>query len=145
MAIPLLLLSCALRAQAQSLELGAGAKIDIAPYGIENITALVYAAPWFDLCPGQQAGMIAAGSAGTKKIDMEISACLRLWPERNALALFDGVGVLAESDLWPTIVPILIGGLRIGAGESAVIACVEVHYKSADPDTMVWFAFTRRL
>jgi hypothetical protein len=145
MAIPLLLLVCALRAQAQSLELGAGAKIDIAPYGIENVTALAFAAPWFDLSQGLQAGMVAAGSAGMGKVDMEISACFRVWPERTALALFDGVGALVENDLWPAIVPIILGGLRIGAGANAIVACVEVHYKRTDSDTMVWLALARRL
>jgi hypothetical protein len=132
-------------ARVQAFELGAGAKIDVAPYGIENITALVLAAPWIDVSQGLQAGIIATGSAGASKIDMELSACLRVWPEGTTLALFDGVGVLAENDLWPALIPILVGGLRIGAAANAIVACIEVHYKETDSDTMLWLAFTRRL
>jgi hypothetical protein len=141
----LIAMACAARAQAIEFELGAGAKIDVASYGMEKAAALAVAASWLGIGDGLQAGVIAAGSAGRDAADMEASACLRVRPDKAALALFDGIGLLVEAGSEQTIIPILIGGLRIGAGACAIQAALELHYKKTDTDTMLWIALTRRL
>jgi hypothetical protein len=37
-------------------------------------------------------------------------------------------------------VPIVLGGLRLGAGRLGVLACAEVHVKPYDTDKMLWIA-----
>ena len=139
--LALILASGGLRAAAIELDLGAGAKIDVAPYGIENITALAFAAPWIGSREGVQAGLVMAGSTGPSKSDLELSACLRAWPIKNAVALSGGAGYLLEAaGPGPPNVPFLIGALRLEAGSLAFLACAEIHFENNDTDTMLWFA-----
>jgi hypothetical protein len=126
------------------LDLGAGAKIDVAPYGIENVTVLATAAPWIGPSDGLQAGALLAGSIGPAKMDLELSVCLRFSPIR-AVALFGGGGLVVSRGDGPALVPLLLGGLRLGCGRLGLLACVEAHVKPDDTDKMVWFAALWRL
>jgi len=135
----LLLLGSA-RAHAFELELGGGAKVDVAPYGIENVTILGMGASWVDQRENAQVGLIAAISAGPSKVDYELSACLRIWPAPNALAIFGGVGIVDDSSIDPSLVPLAICGLRFGTGALALVSSAEVHVKRGDTDTMFWVA-----
>ena len=134
-------LAAGLSVTALELDLGAGAKVDVAPYGIENITALAFAASWIGPREGIQAGLVTAGSTGRSKTDLELSACLRVWPVKDAVALFGGAGYLAEAaGPGPSQLPFLIGALRLEAGDLALLACAEVHFEGYDTDTMFWLA-----
>jgi hypothetical protein len=126
------------------VDLGAGAKIDIAPYGIENVTVLATAAPWIGPPSGLQAGLVLAASTGPAKSDAELAACLRVGPLGPAAA-FGGAGILSSSGDGPALVPIILGGLRLGAGRLGLEACAEIHFKPSDTDKMLWFAALWRL
>jgi hypothetical protein len=136
----------ALGAAALELDLGFGGKIDVASYGIENVTALVAAAPWIGSREGLQEGLVLAGSAGPAKVDLELSACLRVWPAKGAIALFEGGGLVAERGPGPTLCPMLIGGIRLEAGRFGLDVCGEIHYEieRGDTDTMLWLALLWR-
>jgi hypothetical protein len=134
----------AANAAALDMDLGAGAKIDIAPYGVENITVLATAAPWIGPPSGLQAGLVLAASAGPAKSDAELAACLRIGPLGPAAA-FGGAGILASSGDGPALVPIALGGLRLGLGRLGFLACAEIHVKPDDTDTMIWMAILLRI
>jgi hypothetical protein len=136
----------AFRVAALELDLGAGAKIDVAPYGIENVTALATLAPWIGPREGLQAGLVLAGSTGPAKSDLEISACLRAWPVADRIALFGGPGFLAEAaGPGPARVPFLLGALRLETGILAFVACAEIHFEKDQTDTMLWLAALWRI
>ncbi len=130
-----------LRAPALDLgiDLGAGAKLDVAGFGIENVTVLATAAPWIGLAGPLQAGVLAAASTGSAKSDFELVPCLRLQPA-DAIAAFGGAGLVASRGDGPTLVPLVLGGLRLGLGRLGFLACAEVHVKPDDTDTMIWAA-----
>lgn len=142
-ATAVLAVAAAASAAALDLDLGAGAKIDIAPYGIENVTVLATAAPWIGP-PGLQAGLVLAASTGPAKSDAELAACLRVGPLGPAAA-FGGAGILASSGDGPALVPIVLGGLRLGIGRLGLEACAEVHFKRGDTDKMLWLAALWRI
>jgi len=135
-----------LRAPALDLDfdLGAGAKLDIAPFGVENVTFLATAAPWVGIGGPFHAGLVAAASAGSSKIDFELSACLRLQPV-DAVSAFGGAGALVSAGDGPPLVPLLLGGLRLGLGRLGFLACAEIHVKPDDTDKMLWFAALWRI
>jgi hypothetical protein len=142
----ILIFANSFRVAALELDLGAGAKIDVAPYGIENVTALATVAPWIGARNGAQAGLVLAGSTGPAKSDLEISACLRVWPVEDRVALFGGPGYLAEANgPGPARVPFLIGAIRLEAGSLAGVACAEIHFEKDQTDTMLWLAALWRL
>jgi hypothetical protein len=120
-------------------DLGAGAKIDVAVFGIENMTALAAASCWIDVGKGLAARLVTAASAGNAKVDFEASLCLDLRPFECA-ACFAGGGAVASSRDEPVLVPMLIGGLRVGSRRFGALACVEIHLKPEDADTMLWAA-----
>ncbi len=121
------------------IDLGAGAKLDVAGFGIENVTVLATAAPWIGLGGPFQVGIVSAASAGSSKADFELSACLRLQPA-EAIAVFGGAGILASVGDGPPLVPLALGGLRLGLGRLGFLACAEIHVKPDDTDTMIWMA-----
>ncbi len=121
------------------IDLGAGAKLDVAGFGIENVTLLATAAPWIGLAGPLEAGLVAAASAGSSKTDFEIVPCLRLQPV-SAIAAFGGAGILASAGDGPPFVPLVLGGLRLGLGRLGFLACAEIHIKPDDTDTMIWAA-----
>jgi hypothetical protein len=141
----LVLTACAIGANALDLEVGAGMKIDPAPYGIERVAAVALVAPWVDIGHGLQVGMIAAGSAGGEKADIEASACLRAWPEGSALSLFEGCGIFFAFGQDQLIVPMIIGGIRIGTGSWAVQSGIEIDIEATGTDTLLWIVLTRRI
>jgi hypothetical protein len=122
-----------------SLDLGAGAKIDVAPYGIENVTALATAAPWLGLGARLSAGLVLAASAGPAKTDAEAALCLRV-RVFEGLSLLAGGGLIAARGDGPALAPIVLGALRLGRGRLGLEACAEVHFKPADTDKMLWIA-----
>ena len=121
------------------LDLGLGAKLDVASFGIENVTVLATAAPWIGLVGPLQAGLVAAASTGSAKADIERVPCLRLQPS-GAIAAFGGAGALASVGDGPPLVPIVLGGFRLGLGRLGFLCCAEGHGKPDDTDTMMWAA-----
>jgi len=132
------------RPAALELDLGAGAKIDFAPYGVENVTFLATAAPWIGSRDRLQAGLILAASTGATKSDLELAACLRAWPFK-AVAVFGGGGFIASTGDGPALVPFTLGGLRLEAGRLGIETCAEIHLKPDDTDSMLWIAALWRL
>lgn len=126
------------------LEVGAGTKIDIAPYGIENVTALTAIQCWLRAAPEAQAGLLAATSAGPAKVDMELSACLRLCPFGAWLAFFGGAGAVADSNVREVVSPMAIAGISVGS-QWTFEACTELHFERDNEDAMLWLAIMRRL
>jgi hypothetical protein len=122
-----------------SLDLGAGAKIDVAPYGVENVTALATAAPWVGVGDLLAAGLVLAASAGPAKTDAEASLCLRV-RACEGFSLLAGGGLVAARGDGPALVPIILGALRLGRGRLGLETCVEVHFKPDDTDKMLWIA-----
>jgi len=130
-----------LRAPALELDIdaGLGAKLDVASFGIENVTALAAVAPWVSLADPLQVGLVAAASAGSAKTDFELAACLRIKPY-DAIAAFGGAGLVASQGDGPPLAPLVLGGLRLGLGRLGFLACAEIHVKPEDTDTMIWAA-----
>lgn len=122
-----------------SLDLGAGAKIDVAPYGVENVTALATAAPWVGIGARLAAGLVLAASAGPAKADAEASLCLRV-RAGEGFHLLAGGGLVAARGDGPALAPIVLGALRLGRGRLGLEACAEVHFKPNDTDKMLWIA-----
>jgi hypothetical protein len=128
---------------ALGLELGAGAKIDAASFGIENATALAAAELWLDPLARANVGLVAAASAGPAKADFELSACLGIRPF-DLLALYGGLGAVADSSQSPVLAPLAVAGLRFGS-LWALEACGELHFEPTNKDAMIWIAIMRGL
>lgn len=126
------------------LDLGAGAKLDVATFGIENVTLLAIAAPWLGLADRLDAGLVIAASAGSAKRDLELVPSLRISPV-DGIALSGGAGLVASVGDGPPLVPLVLGGLRMGLGRFGFLACAEIHLKPDDTDFMMWLAAVLRV
>jgi hypothetical protein len=120
------------------MDVGAGITIDVAPFGIESVEPLVFAAPWIGPRDTLQVGVVAVGSFGAGTSDAALALCARMWPVKNIVALYGGAGVLAALGQDPSLMPYVLGGLRLEAGRFAfIVPGLAVRFKPAGSDTEV--------
>jgi hypothetical protein len=128
------------------MDVGAGITIDVAPFGIESVEPLVLAAPWIGTRDTLQVGVVAVGSFGAGTSDAALALCTRIWPVINVMALYGGAGVLAAVGQDLSLMPYVLGGLRLEAGYFAfIVPGLAVRFKSTGSDTEVWLGVLYRL
>jgi hypothetical protein len=142
-----LLLACSgVPAPAFELDIGAGAAVDVAPYGIETVAPLAVIAPWVGDRGGLQAGLLLTASASNATRDVEAAACLRVWPAADRAALYGGAGVLLDLQDDLAAEPFAVAGLRLEAGRVAFLAPgLTIRFHRIGTDSGIWLAVLYRL
>jgi hypothetical protein len=117
-------------------DLGVGITIDIAPFGIEYVEPELAAALWLGAERTFRPGLLLEASAWDGRGDLSASLCGRLDIERAAF--IGGFGMLAFFEGGQSLMPTVLGGLRIELGTFALIfPLVSVRFKPTDSDTEI--------
>jgi hypothetical protein len=144
-AVALVVACSGVPALAFEMDIGAGAAIDVAPYGIERVVPLLVVAPWVGDRDGAQVGLMVSASASGSTRDVEAVACLRFWPAADRAALYGGAGVLLDLQDNLAAEPFAVAGLRLEAGRVAFLAPgLTIRFHRVGTDSGIWLAVLYR-
>lgn len=127
------------RIHALDLDLGMGAVLDVAPFGIESKELALNAALWLGTRAGFQTGLFLAQGFSFHRSETSLLVCERLWILDTRIALFGAAGIrLADYDDH-VITPLFLGGTRLETGHLALLfPMIGLRLKPSDPDWELW-------